>query len=314
MNIIIAGGTGFIGQALVKHFYSKGDQITIIGRNETKIKTLFADIVTPLSWEKFSASKIELVQKSDLIINLTGANIGAKRWTQQRKQEILDSRIIPTQLLAQTCAELKSKSPPLFNTSAVGVYGLQTSQPNGLPKALSENDIIDFNATPDFLATIGRAWEKATHSAVANGVRVINMRFGVVLGKDGGVLNTLKTPFLFFMGGPMGSGQQPFPWIALPDLVKAVDFLIHHSHIQGPVNFVAPNCVTQKQLAQSIGRALHRPSIFPMPAFLLKLLFGQMAEELLLNGQNVKPDVLLANDFKFDFPDINSTLEMIFTK
>jgi len=308
MNIILAGGTGFIGQAMVKHYLKVKHDITIISRSEDKVKKRFSNTVTPLTWSRLKTEGVKAIENTDVIINLTGANIGNRPWTAKRKQEILNSRIESTQQLSALCASRGTHAPMLLNASAVGTYGLQDSVPDQLPAPLNETTPIDFNQSPDFLAKIGRQWELATQSAKDAGVRVVNMRFGVVLGKGGGVLKQLKLPFLFFIGGPIGSGQQPFSWIALPDLLNAVDFLIENKEIVGPVNLTSPHCVMQKDLAKALGRTLHRPSFMPTPAFVLKIVFGEMAEALLLKGQHVIPTVLTDHGFNFQYPDIDSAL------
>lgn len=314
MHIIIAGGTGFIGQALVQHYLKANHQITIIGRTTGKIEKIFGNTVKVLTWNQLETSGIPAIKDADLIINLAGANIGAQKWTQKRKQEILNSRIIPTQTLANLCAKLGKTSPALFNASAIGVYGLQETLEDKLPPPINEKYVIDFFQAPDFLAEVGRAWEQATEVAKQAGVRVVNMRFGVVLDKSGGVLAQLKIPFLFGLGGPIAGGAQPFSWISLSDLINAIDFVFNHPEINGPVNFVAPVCASQKQFAQALGKALHRPSFIPTSGLMLKLAFGQMADELLLRGQHVVPDVLTHLGFKFQHVDIQSALNSIFSK
>lgn len=308
MKIIIAGGTGFIGQALVKHYLDANTRCVVIGRSRDKIKKIFSSAVTAVSRDQLHEQGLQEIKTADLVINLAGENIGEKRWTAARKQEILNSRIIPTHRIAALCATLGKNSPPLFNASAIGVYGLQQSAPTGLPTALDEQTVLDFNNPPDFLAEVARAWEMATGPAKSAGVRVVNMRFGVVLGKNGGALKQLKMPFSLFVGGPIGSGKQPFSWIAMTDLVRAIDFVFAQSDISGPVNMVAPQTVTQQQLAQELGKVLHRPSIMPTPAAILKIIFGQMADELLLRGQHVYPSLLLQRGFQFTYPTLGPAL------
>ena len=244
------------------------------------------------------------------MINLTGASIGEKRWSGERKREILDSRVKPTRMLAEYCAELKEQSPVLLNASAVGVYGLQPEVADGLPPALDETTKINFNESTDFLSAVGRRWEQMLQIAEQAGVRVVKMRFGVVFGPNGGALVKMKLPFLFYLGGPIGSGQQPFSWVSLFDLIHAVKFLLNHSDIKGPVNIVSPNCITQKTFAKTLGEVLEKPSILPMPGLLLKLALGQMAKELLLSGQHAKPKVLLENGFEFQYADLKKALTL----
>ncbi len=312
MQIMIAGGTGFIGQALCNHFLAKNHDITIIGRDPDKIHLLYKQRVKALTWSQIDDDPTCL-KSADFLINLNGESIGEKRWSETQKHIIVASRIPISSLLATHCAQLGSAAPALLNASAIGVYDLQTGVANELPIAFDENTPIDFAANPNFLARVGRLWELATQPAKDAGVRVVNMRFAPVLGKSGGILAKLKLPFSLCMGGPIGSGQQPFSWIAMADVIGIIDFLIEHTDIEGPINFVAPECVTQKQFAQTLGSALNRPSFMPTPKFVLKGLFGEMAEELLLKGQHVKPSRLLEFGYQFQYPKLDLALNEIFT-
>lgn len=311
MKYLIAGATGFIGQQLVKRWLALNHELIIVGRSTAKIKQLFGEQVQAISWEMLN---VEHLTKVAAIINLAGASIGESRWTAQRQQAILSSRTQTTQQLAQLCAQLDANAPALLNASAIGVYGLQSSLPHQLPLPYDENSLIDFYQAPDFLAKVARAWELAAMPAEAAGVRVIYLRFGVVLAKEGGALPRIALPFKFGLGGPIGSGQQPFSWIALKDLVTAIEFLLARNDIKGPINLVAPEGVTQKQLANCLGKTFHRPSCMPMPAFVLKLIFGQMAEELLLKGQHVVPKRLLELGYQFQYPTLEKALTDIYSK
>lgn len=310
MHRIIAGGTGFVGQYLARKWLDEGHSVAIIGRSAPKIKKIFGDMVETIEWDDFIDDSQHLLHQAGLVVNLTGANIGEQRWSAERKQILLNSRTHYTKILAQACADLADHAPPLFNASAIGIYGLQESESAELPRAFDETCPIDFEAKPDFLAEIGRAWETKTNIAKAHGVHVINLRFGVVLG-HGGVLAKLTTPFKFGLGGPIGNGRQPFSWIHIDDLAGSIEFLLQHQHIHGPVNIVSPNAVSQKQFAKSFAKSLHRPCFMPTPGFILKFLFGQMAEELLLKGQHVFPKILLDAGFKFKHPDLDEALEAI---
>lgn len=310
MRFIIAGGTGFIGQALTERWLAVGHQLIIVGRSKEKVKKLFGENVIAMEWPELTISSLENVHA---IINLAGAGIGDKRWTSQRKQEILQSRIQPTQQLAQLCGQLGAKSPPLFNADGVGIYGAQQSLKTSLPLPFTEDSSINYQQAPDFLAKVGREWEMALQPAVNAGVRVVKMRFGVVLAKHGGALPKIALPFYFYLGGPIGSGQQPFSWIALSDLCAVIEFLLPKTDVSGPVNLVAPEAVTQKQFAQTLASIVNRPAWLPMPAIAVKLLFGEMGKELLLSGQNVYPKRLLELGFKFQYPDLLSALKNIYS-
>jgi uncharacterized protein len=310
MNILIAGGTGFIGHALVQHWLNQ-HELTVLGRDIVKIQQLYPKKVKAIDWDTLKKLGPDALANFQVIINLTGANIGEYRWSEQRKQLILNSRIQSTQLLAQLCAKLKQQSPALFNVSAIGVYGLQDNAETGLPPALDETIKIDYNASPDFLAQVARQWELATQPAKEQGVRVVNTRFGVVLGKAGGVLKKLSLPFHFFIGGKIATGRQPFSWIALDDLIRIFDYLIEHQEISGVINCVAPKAVTQAAFAEAMGKVLQRPCWLTTPAWLIKLVFGQMGEELLLRGQHVIPGRLNELNFPFLYPDIETALNHI---
>lgn len=309
---IIAGATGFIGQHIVREWLANNYKVYVIGRSVDKIKAVFDNTVSAWQWDDLSAENAAVFREAELVLNLAGASIGDARWTEKRKKEILSSRITTTHKLADFCAKLGKQSPPLFNASAIGVYGLQASQPQELPLALDENTEIDFYHSTDFLAKVARSWELAAQVAQTAGVRVVWLRFGVVLAKEGGVLPRLRLPFQFFMGGKIGSGQQPFSWITLTDLMAAIEFLVQQNAVSGVFNLVAPGCVSQQQFAVALGKVLKRPSIIKTPAFALRLVFGEMANELLLTGQHVVPKRLLELGFKFQYPTIAEALEHIY--
>ncbi len=309
MKYIIAGATGFIGQHLVKRWLLAGHELIVLGRSVAKIKALFGEQVQALTWDELT---INYLQHCDAIINLAGASIGEQRWTSERQQTILSSRTQTTQCIAQLCAQLGAQAPVFFSVSAIGVYGLQASLPTQLPAPYDEDTVIDFQQAPDFLAKVARAWELAAKPAEQAGARVVYLRFGVVLAKEQGALPRMALPFKWGLGGPIGSGQQPFSWIALADLIGIIEFLLANKTISGPINLVAPECVTQKQLANTLGKVLHKPSFMPTPAFILKLVFGQMAEELLLKGQQVVPKRLLALGYQFQLPTLEKALTEIY--
>lgn len=308
MHRIIIGGTGLIGLQLVDHWLIQGHTVTVIGRSTKKIREIFQNRVNAL---ELKSLKPEIFREAELVVNLAGAGIAEKRWSKERKQEIIQSRINVTQKIVELLTSLGQEAPPLFNASAIGIYGLQEKVINGLPPKLDETTPIDWNLAPDFLSHIGREWEKMTRPAKEKGIRVVNLRFGVVLAKLGGALPKIIQPFYFYLGGEIGTGQQPFTWIAIDDVIRAIDFLLEKRDIAGPVNIVAPGCVTQEKLSKTIGKILHKPSFLPTPAFIMKLIFGEMAHELLLEGQHVYPSVLLDSGFVFSFPEIELALRHV---
>ncbi len=308
MHRIIAGGTGFIGRYLVQQWLAQKHDVTVIGRSADTIKQVFGSAVNEVTWDEFPAQAFSLLRSASLVVNLAGTNIGEKRWTPDRKQEIIASRIESTQLLSECCASLADRSPALFNASAIGVYGLDSS----FKQTFNEESFINFSQFSDFVSQVARPWEKATEIAKAHGVHVVNLRFGVVLGANGGVLQKLALPFKLGLGGVVGSGKQPFSWIHIADIAAIIEFLLTKSDICGGVNCVAPNWVTQAEFAKTLAKTLHRPCVLPMPAKLLQLLYGQMADELLLSGQIVEPLTLLQNDYQFLYPNLKQALDNIY--
>ena len=225
---------------------------------------------------------------ADVVVNLAGASVGGKRWSPEYKKEILESRVLTTRRLVE------AKPRVLINASAVGYYGGRGDE------VLDENS----SAGADFLAGVVVEWEK--EAAKASG-RVVMLRTGIVLSRQGGALQQMLPPFKAFVGGPIGSGRQWFPWIHIADEVGAILWAIDRSELSGPVNLVAPGIVTMKDFASALGRALHRPSLFPVPAGPLKLLLGKFAD-VLLEGQRAVPRKLLDCGFRFAFPDVGPAL------
>lgn len=312
MQRLIAGGTGLIGHYLTEYWVSQNILVTIVGRDKQKISHCFGTAVNILDWDEFEQLSEQDIKAFDSITNLCGVNIGEKRWSVERKKQILNSRIHSTSTIINKLIPLGDQSPTLFNASAIGVYGLQNTSSSHLPPAYDEDSIIDFDTYPDFLAEVARKWERVTTPAKAHGVPIYNMRFGVVLTPQGGALAKLAAPIKLGLGGPIGSGSQAFSWIHIKDLLSIFDFLHQHNQLHGAINCVAPNCVTQKQLVKTIARKLHRPSLLPLPSFMVKLMFGEMGDCLLLNGQHVYPKKLLANDFEFEFATIDAAISDLF--
>ena len=300
MNILIAGGTGFVGRYLVPVLLTAGHEVLVLGRSSDKIRQCFPQSVIPVNWATLDTIDPGRV---DVIINLVGHNIGASRWTDKIKQQILKSRVMATTMLSKWCAT-SHPQPRLLNASAIGIYGLQ-SLDTQLSQPLDESATI---APQDFLSEVGVAWEQATQPAVEAGVAVTMMRFGVVLKRGEGMLKKLTPSFAVGLGGRVGSGQQILSWIAIEDLVAAILFLIKHPKLTGPINLVSPGALPQQAFAKALAKSMHRPCLIPLPAFIVKTLFGQMGNELLLHGQYVVPQRLEQAGFQFQYPDINAAL------
>jgi hypothetical protein len=299
MNILITGGTGFIGSALTHELVSSGHNVLIVTRRQ---------IAPPSSceillWKPPALLPPDTISNIDAIINLAGEPIGSGRWTKTRKERILSSRIDTTRAIVQSIRGVDSPPKTLINASAIGYYG-----PRG-----DEYVTEDTSPGTDFLASVCRAWEAEAVKAHEFGVRVALIRLGVVLGLGGGALSKMIPPFRFFLGGPIGTGKQWLSWIHRDDVIGIIKYILEHDPISGPVNLTAPQPVTNKEFSSAIGDALHRPSWLPVPSFMLKIAFGEMAD-MLLTGQRVIPEKILKAGYQFKYPKVNEALRAIFSK
>jgi uncharacterized protein (TIGR01777 family) len=235
----------------------------------------------------------------DNVIHLAGENVAQGRWTEKKKKSILLSRLEGTKELVDYISILTEKPNVFLCASAIGYYGSRG------------NEILDENSSlgTGFLADVCRQWEKETQRLSAMGVRVVNLRFGMVLSPKGGALHKMIPPFQARLGGIIGSGQQYISWISIRDLVKIVDFIIQRDHIKGPVNVVSPIQTTNKELTKALGKALNRPTPFKVPAFMAQLIFGQMADEMLLGSSRVTPKILLEAGYEFDDQSLDAVLQ-----
>lgn len=296
-HILLTGGSGFIGQQLVPTLLSAGHTITVFTRNPKKTSAIFQQQVTTIdSLEGLSAD-----DHFDAVINLAGEGIGDRRWTDSVKQQLRDSRLLTTASLIEYFKRANQKPAVFISGSAIGVYGLHGDE------KLDEQASGDDN----FSSKLCRDWEAQAAEAEALGIRCCYLRTGVVLGKNGGALSKMLPPFKMALGGPMGSGQQWMSWVHMDDLVNAIVYALETPSINGPINGTAPNPVTNKAFSKALGAALNRPAIIPMPAFVLKLMMGEMAEELLLSGQRVVPAKLTQSGFEFKYPQLDDALRDI---
>jgi uncharacterized protein len=307
MHIMITGGTGFIGQALTQYFLDTGHQISIVGRSEQKITERYDGKVTALTWEGIAPKAKDILSGVHCLINLTGANIGDKKWTEKRQQTLLESRVETTTYLAKLCASLGTQAPLWINASGVGIYGTDTND-----EAHTEDSPLPQDRD-DFLSSLGAKWEDATAIAEEKGVRVVKLRLGAVIG-DGGMMTKLASIFQFGFGGPIGGGQQDFCWVSLHDVVRAIDFIIKHDTLAGPINVVAPAHNTQGEFATALGKAMGRPACMPTPAWVIQCLYGQMGDELILHGQKVIPDRLQQENFTFEHANLDAALAPLYQK
>ncbi len=291
MRVAITGSSGLIGSALARSLESDGHTAVLVVRSGGGAGTVRWDI------ERGHIDALGL-EGLDGVVHLAGEGIAEKRWTDEQKAKILNSRVRGTTLLATTLAALDAKPPVLVSGSAIGIYG------NRGDEQLTEASV----AGSGFLAEVVTAWEAAAAPAEAAGVRVPKIRTGIVLDKDGGVLERLVGLARFGLLGKLGSGQQWMSWISLADEVAAIRFVLEHD-VAGPVNLTAPAPVTNAVFTKTLGRVLKRPTFLPVPSFGPKLLVGaELAQALLYDGQRVLPDVLLEAGFEFRHTDLEPAL------
>lgn len=300
MKVLIVGGSGFIGQQLCQELLAVGHQVVVLSRNLAQTRATLQQKVEVMGWDAFTVGKPKNSGEAfDCIINLAGESIGDGRWTQSRKDKILASRLGTTQAIVEFIKNQTIKPKVLINASAIGFYGPNQAE------ILTESS----PAGHDFLATVCKAWEGEANQAKQYGVRVVPVRIGVVLG-NGRALPRLLLPFKFYVGGHTGSGNQWFSWIHVQELVQIIRFLAEHDAIDGPVNATAPQPLKMRDFCTVLSRVLGKPSWLPVPAFILRLALGEMAD-LVLNGQQVIPQKLLNAGYKFQYPTAEQALQEI---
>jgi uncharacterized protein (TIGR01777 family) len=300
MRVIITGGTGLIGRPLAASLVSDHHQVIVLSRDPARVRGL-PSAVQVVHWDGRSAAGWgQLVEGAGAIVNLAGENIGDERWTAARRQSIRESRTNAGQAVVEAVVAAAEKPGVVIQSSAVGYYGTHGDE------KLSE----ETPAGHDFLAQVAVDWENSTAAVEAAGVRRVLIRTGVVLAREGGAFPRMLLPFRLFAGGPYGNGRQWFPWIHLADEVGAIRFLIENRAAHGPFNLSAPSPLTNRQFATVLGRVLHRPSLLPVPAFVFRLLFGEMAT-VILDGQRALPSRLLQLGYTFQYPTAAAALRNV---
>ena len=303
MRIVVAGGTGFIGRMLCQRLANAGHTVTVLTRNPEKARTTLYHAVRIVPWQGFRGPTEELSKalgECDVVINLAGSPVADGRWTPQTKDLLRQSREGTTTAIVTTLAKLKTRPVLLMNASAIGYYGSH-----------GDEELTEETPSGDgFLASLCREWEGAARAAERLGVRVVMPRIGVVLGKDGGALTKMLPIYRFGLGGPLGHGKQWMSWIHLDDLVELLMFLMNNA-AGGPVNATAPHPVTNAEFSKTLGQTIGRPAFLRTPGFVMKLVFGDMADELLLTGQRVIPRRAQSSGFHFRFPFIAGALDDI---
>lgn len=297
MNILLTGSTGLIGTALSRHLKTQGHAIFPLYRNPATEKKHY--------WYP-EQGRIHLDEdtKLDAVIHLAGENIADSRWSQEKKDRILNSRVRGTRLLAEAIAKLEQQPQVLISGSAIGYYGD------------TGDSIVDEESErgTGFLSDIATQWEAATRAAEDAGIRTIHIRTGIVLSPDGGVLKKMLTPFKMGLGGIVGNGKQYMSWISIDDVIAILSTMLVNDEMTGPYNLVAPDPATNYSFTKSLGKVLHRPTVSPLPAFMARLMFGEMADALLLSSSRVAATRLKDTGYEFADTDLTETLRRLLDK
>ncbi len=292
MKILISGSHGLVGTALIKSLEPEGHEIFRLVRR-------YPNSPSEIEWspDRYSIA-LSLIEGFDAVVHLAGESIAEGRWTDDKKKRIRESRVKGTRLLGDALANLTKPPRTFVSASAIGYYGDRGEE------LLTESS----PAGNDFLSEVCVEWEKATDLAREKGIRTVNCRFGIILSPDGGALKKMLPPFRMGLGGKIGDGKQWMSWIALDDVVGALKFLLSNDSLAGPMNFVAPNPVRNAQFTRTLGKVLSRPTFFPIPAFGIRLMFGEMADALLLSSQRCAPKRLQESGFEFQHPNLLEAL------
>jgi uncharacterized protein (TIGR01777 family) len=302
VKVIVAGGSGFIGKILVERLLSQNHQVVVLSRRTIAFNDALSENLKVEPWDaKASGSWARQLEDADAVVNLSGAGIADKRWTRERKMILRDSRLDSTRILVSSIHRCVHKPKVLVNASAVGYYGT----------AVNTEVTEDSPQGKGFLADLCGAWEAEAKKAQTDGTRVVLVRTGIVLEKEGGALQKFILPFRFFVGGPLGSGNQYFPWIHRDDALGAILYCLENSTVSGPVNVTAPEVLTMKEFCRVLGQTMGRPSWAPVPEFVLKILLGEMTE-MLVTGQRAVPKRLQSFGYHFQFSHATEALRDIF--
>ncbi len=292
--VVISGASGLIGRALASRLEAAGRGVLRIVRRTA--------LPGEVAWNPASESiDRDAMEGADAVVHLAGESIGEGRWTRAKKDRIRSSRVEGTRTLCDGLARMKKRPSVLVAASAIGWYG------NGGDAESDEGSPRGEGYLPEVCA----AWEAATRSASEAGIRVVNLRIGVVLARDGGALAKMLPPFRLGLGGPIGGGAQFVSWISLPDLMSALEWCLRDASLRGPVNATAPGAVRQGDFARALGRALRRPAFVPLPAWAVRLALGDKGEALLLDGAKVVPRRLLEAGFSFSHSEIDAALSAL---
>jgi uncharacterized protein len=303
MKILVAGSTGLVGTALVHALARDGHTVCRLVRPESSVGSGTKDGFD-VAWNPATGELGGAGVGPDAVVNLAGASIAGGRWTAARKGLLRSSRIESTRALVNALARMNVRPSVLVSASAIGIYG------NRGDETLTEES----KPGADFLAGVAQEWEAEALKAEALGIRVVLARFGIILAREGGALPQMMLPFKFGAGGKLGSGKQWMSWIALEDVVGILRFAIEKTSLRGAINVVSPQPLPNAEFTKALAKAMHRPSIFPAPAFALRLVLGEMADALLLSSQRVVPQAIEKLGYRFLHPDLNSGLAAVLAK
>lgn len=303
MKIVVAGGTGFIGERLVHRVVEAGHSLVVLTRKKQGNTSVLPGGVSYQQWDGRSAGPWAAeVDGADAVVNLVGESLGAGRWTEARKKRIIESRVEGTRAIVNAIRHAKRQPALLINASAVGYYG-----------PVEDGDVTESHPRGiGFLAETCEMWEQQARAAESPGLRVALLRTGVVLDRGSAALAKMVPPFKMFIGGPLGSGRQWFPWIHREDVAGAILHILSNPALTGPVNLTAPDTVTMKEFCSALGKALGRPSWAPVPSLALNILLGEMAE-MVLTGQKAVPKKLEDSGYPFQYPGLKGALKSIFS-
>jgi len=309
MRVVVAGGSGFLGGHLVSALAERGDEVVVLTRRAPRpIHSRGFGSIRDVEWHPADPREGDtpfwqtMVDGAGAVINLTGASIGDGRWTKTRKATLRDSRVVPTRRLIDAVRQASNRPAVFLQSAGVGIYGTETEG------AVDET----FPPADDFLGRLGVEWEAQAQPAAALGCRLVVLRNGVVLGRDGGAIAKMAMPFRFFVGGRVATGRQYLSWIHRDDWVALVLWALDTPTVSGIVNATSPQPVTNAEFSRALGQALGRPSWMPVPALVLRLLFGEMADTVLIKGQRAVPRRALDLGFRFRHPEIREAMWSVF--